>query len=223
MTALTTATAWRADPYTDALRTGRGPLFLRRPDGWLLPLEVERWCAGPDSADLTVLTRCRGAVLDIGCGPGRLVTGLAALGHRALGIDVSPAAVARTTRSGGSALCGSVFDSLPEEGRWATALLVDGNIGIGGDPRALLGRVARIVAPDGVLIVESAPEGVDAELDERVQVRVDDGRGALGGAFPWARLGSAALLRHAGATGWSAAEEWTADGRGFVALVRQQR
>ncbi|MGW7366672.1 SAM-dependent methyltransferase, partial [Streptomyces sp. NPDC054841] len=53
------ATAWRADPYNDALRTGRGPLFLRRPDGWLLPLEVERWCADPDPADRTVLDRCR--------------------------------------------------------------------------------------------------------------------------------------------------------------------
>ncbi|NUL34900.1 class I SAM-dependent methyltransferase, partial [Streptomyces lunaelactis] len=110
-----TAPAWQADPYTDALRTGRGPLFLRRPDGWLLPLEVERWCAAPDAADLTVLERCRGAVLDIGCGPGRLVTALAELGRPTLGIDVSPEAVARTVRTGGSALHRSVFDPLPRE------------------------------------------------------------------------------------------------------------
>lgn len=220
MTAATAGIArawWDADPYTHALRTGRGPLFLRRPDGWLLPLEVERWCAGPDTADLTVLERCRGAVLDIGCGPGRLVAGLAALGHPALGIDVSPAAVDRTARSGGSAVCGSVFDSVPDEGRWDTALLVDGNIGIGGDPRALLERVAQIVTADGVLLAETAT----ADVDERVQVRVDDGRGALGASFPWARVGRAALLRHARATGWSVAEEWALADRGFTALVRR--
>lgn len=107
---------WGADPYADALRSGRGPLFLRRSDGWLLPLEVERWCAGADAADLSALRRCEGAVLDIGCGPGRLVAALAAQGRRALGIDVSSAAVARTAATGGSALHRSVFDSLPGRG-----------------------------------------------------------------------------------------------------------
>ena len=34
-----------------------------------------------------------------------------------------------------------VFDPLPGEGRWETALLADGNIGIGGDPVALLRRL----------------------------------------------------------------------------------
>ena len=76
------ASAWCADPYADALRAGRGPLFLRRTDGWLLPLEVERWCAQADAADLSVLRRCEGAVLDVGCGPGRLVAALAARGRR---------------------------------------------------------------------------------------------------------------------------------------------
>lgn len=216
-----TAPAWQADPYTDALRTGRGPLFLRRTDGWLLPLEVERWCAGPDAADLTVLDRCRGAVLDIGCGPGRLVAALAEWGRPTLGIDVSPEAVARTVRLGGSALHRSVFDPLPREGSWGTALLIDGNIGIGGDPRALLSRVARLVAEGGVLLAETSP----LDVDERVQVRVYDGGGAQGSAFPWARVGTPALLRYAQAAGWSVPDEadcWTAAGRSFVALGRAQ-
>ncbi|NEB79500.1 SAM-dependent methyltransferase, partial [Streptomyces sp. SID14478] len=44
MTATTAETAppWCADPYADALRRESGPLFLRRADGWLLPLDVER-------------------------------------------------------------------------------------------------------------------------------------------------------------------------------------
>ncbi|MCF3101756.1 class I SAM-dependent methyltransferase [Streptomyces roseoverticillatus] len=182
----------------------------------MLPLEVERWCAEADPSDLTVLDRCHGPVIDIGCGPGRLVTALAARGHPVLGVDLSPAAVDRTRRSGGAALCRSVFDPLPGEGRWGTALLIDGNVGIGGDPAALLGRVARVTAPGGLLLAEAAA----ADVDERVEVRVDDGRGRTGPPFPWARVGATALTRHASRAGWRAAERWTVSGRAFVALRR---
>ncbi|MFD9302773.1 class I SAM-dependent methyltransferase [Streptomyces sp. NPDC060048] len=215
-----TAAAWSADPYTAALRSGRGPLYLRRGDGWLLPLDVERWCEAPDGADRTVLSRCRGAVLDIGCGPGRLVSALAARGHRALGIDVSPEAVARTARAGGTALHRSVFDSLPGEGRWDTALLIDGNIGIGGDPAALLRRLSEVLAVSGSLIVECAQAEPETEVDERCEVRVADGRGGLGAPFPWARVGPAALARHARSAGWAPADRWAAGGRAFNELIR---
>ncbi|MFI6620633.1 class I SAM-dependent methyltransferase [Streptomyces sp. NPDC050528] len=209
-----TARPWSADPYTDALRTGRGPLYLRRSDGWLLPLEVERWCAEADAADLEVLGRCEGAVLDVGCGPGRLVAALAARGRRALGIDVSEAAVAHTVRLGGQALRRPVFEPLPGEGRWDTALLVDGNVGIGGNPHALLRRMSQLLAPGGLLIAETVP----VDVDERVQVHVADGRGTSGTAFPWARLGTPALLRHARRAGWRPDGQWTADGRSFLTL-----
>ncbi|MEV7556926.1 class I SAM-dependent methyltransferase [Streptomyces sp. NPDC048331] len=210
------ALAWRADPYADALRAGQGPLYLRRSDGWLLPLDVERWCAEPDEADEGVLARCTGPVLDIGCGPGRLVATLAARGHRALGVDVTPEAVARTTRAGGSALCRSVFDPLPGEGRWGTVLLIDGNIGIGGDPAALLHRAAELAAPDGSLLVEVTT----ADVDERVEVHVDDGRGGRGAPFRWARLGARALCAEATEAGWTRSVTWHAAGRGFVGLRR---
>ncbi|WP_282695303.1 class I SAM-dependent methyltransferase [Streptomyces sp. CC208A] len=212
-----TTAAWQADPYTCALRTGKGPLFLRRHDGWLLPLEVERWCEGPDRADRSVLDRCRGTVLDIGCGPGRLVAALAAEGRRALGIDVSPEAVARTEGLGAAALCRSVFDPLPAEGRWDTALLIDGNAGIGGDPAALLDRIRQVVAPSGQVIAECAP----VDVDERCEVRVDDGRGGSGAPFPWARVGARALAAHARGAGWAVADRWTVDGRPFLSLVPQ--
>ncbi|MFE7071747.1 class I SAM-dependent methyltransferase [Streptomyces sp. NPDC057620] len=227
--------AWAgADPYTRALRTGRGPLFLRRADGWLLPLEVERWCARADAVDLEILGRCEGSVLDIGCGPGRLVAELAGQGRRVLGIDVSAAAVGRTTRLGGPALRRSVFEPLPAEGRWDTALLVDGNIGIGGDPRALLARLTDLLVPAGLLIAETVP----MDVDERVRVHITDARdadapgtpGPLGSAgtpgtpgtpctpFPWARIGTRALIRYATRAGWSAVDQWTTGGRSFVAL-----
>ncbi|MFH9296690.1 class I SAM-dependent methyltransferase [Streptomyces sp. NPDC017520] len=219
---------WGADPYANALRTGRGPLFLRRNDGWLLPLDVERWCSVAGSADLSALHRCEGPVLDIGCGPGRLVAELASLGHRALGIDVSEAAVARTRGLGGAALLRSVFEPLPGEGRWGTLLLLDGNIGIGGDPAALLDRAADLLGVGGLLIAETAP----VDVDERVRVRLDDGRDGTDGRtapardaqpFPWARIGTPALLRHARAGGWLTAGQWGAEGRTFVSLRRPVR
>ncbi len=238
------ARSWAADPYAEALGGYRGPLFLRRTDGWLLPLEVERWCARADAVDLQVLAYCEGAVLDVGCGPGRLVAELATRGRPSLGIDVSEAAVTRTVRLGGRALHRSVFEPLPSEGRWGTVLLVDGNIGIGGDPAALLRRTAELLAPGGLLIAETV---AGADIDERVDVRIvraahpddpddpdstdssaagsgnaggADGRGTAGdrAAFPWARLGTPALLRHAARAGWRADAQWAAGGRSFVAL-----
>jgi SAM-dependent methyltransferase len=212
---MTTTPAWAtAGPYATALRAGRGPLFLRRTDGWLLPLEVERWCARADPVDLDVLDRCEGTVLDIGCGPGRLVAELAARGRTVLGIDVSETAVENTVRLGGQALRRSVFEPLPGEGRWGTVLLMDGNVGIGGDPRALLDRVAGLLAPGGLLIAETAP----VDVDERAEVQVVDITLAPGGAFPWARLGTPALLRYTDRARWSVVRQWTAGGRRFVAL-----
>ncbi|MFJ2866666.1 SAM-dependent methyltransferase [Kitasatospora sp. NPDC087314] len=209
------------DPYAEAVRTGHGPLWLRHEDGRRHRLDIERWCGPAAGADHSLLLRCThlaAPVLDLGCGPGRLVAALVALGVPALGVDVTGAAVARTVGLGGPALCRSVFDRLPAEGRWGAALLADGNLGIGGDPDALLRRGAELIAPDGLLLVEVEP----VEVDERVTVQVEGPDGRLGARFPWARLGTAAALRRArAAAGLVEAERWTSHGRHFLAMRKR--
>lgn len=205
---------WCDFAYSDALHSGSGPLFLRRPDGSRLPLDIERWCGRADAADRSVLRRCTGPVLDIGCGPGRMVAELAGSGSTVLGIDPSPAAVARTRGRGGTALLRSVFEPLPNEGRWGSTLLMDGNIGLGGDPAVLLTRVRELLAPGGVLVAEAA----SVEVEEEVDVCLENGDGGRSAPFPWARLGPAALRRRAERAGWTVTAQWTAAGRPFLAL-----
>ncbi len=152
-------------------------------------------------------------MLDVGCGPGRLVAALEGQGRRALGVDVSEAAVAHTVRRGGRAVRASVFDPLPGAGRWGTALLMDGNIGIGGDPHALLTRLAGLLTADGLLLVETAPH---PEVDERLTVQLTGPRTTPGAPFPWARLGTPALLSRARA--WAGA--WRTSGPRTPAPLR---
>lgn len=149
------------------------------------PLPVADWTREVDRADAHLLDLCEGPTIDIGCGPGRLAAGLAAAGHIVLGIDVVQEAVDQTRSRGAAALRRDVFDPLPGEGRWATALLADGNVGIGGDPVALLRRVREILDPRGRVVVELAAPGVE----ERVVWARLEGRDTVSRPFRWAVVG----------------------------------
>ncbi len=123
-------------------------------------LPMSEWTREADAHDHALLDLCEGATLDIGCGPGRLTAALARRRQVALGIDVVHEAVGQTRERGGSALRRDVYDTLPGEGRWHTALLADGNVGIGGDPVALLSRSREVIDPRGRVVVEVAGPGV---------------------------------------------------------------
>jgi len=207
------------DPYAQALTEGSSGLYLRPlnapEDTPPVLLEVSRWCAPADEVDDSVLGRCVGPVLDVGCGPGRLTVAAAARGLPALGVDVAPTAVKRTVRSGGAALCRSVFDPLPGEGRWATVLLIDGNVGIGGDPVKLLRRCASLMSDGGRILVEIDPTDVD--LAYAAYLVDDDGRRSE--PFPWAQVGEPALRSCAQRLGFGHLRPWLVGRRKFCELA----
>ena len=62
-------------------------------------------------------------MIDVGCGPGRMVRALQHAGLAVLGIDISSVAVYAGSAGGGQVLQRDLADPLPGEGRWGTALL----------------------------------------------------------------------------------------------------
>ncbi|WP_350275181.1 DUF2064 domain-containing protein [Kribbella sp. HUAS MG21] len=188
-------------------------------DGRTVPSlsELERWAAPADEVDRLALSRCEGPVLDIGCGPGRIVTALAERGIPALGVDVSPRAISLTTSRGAAALHRPVQEPLPGEGRWGSVVLMDGNIGIGGDPVDLLRRCAELVRPDGLVLVEVDP---DDDLDDTTPIVLRTPTGRRSTPLPWARVGTRALLRHARTTPLHPTEDWRTPHRAFLTLRR---
>jgi SAM-dependent methyltransferase len=203
--------------YEEALCQPFATLSLRTADGRALPLHLSRWCGAPDAGDEELLRHCRGPVLDVGCGPGRLTVALTERGIPALGVDISPAAVARVRQAGAPALHRSVFDPLPGPGRWATVLLADGNIGIGGRPVRLLHRCAQLLAPGGQLLIEAEP----GDVDEQLTARLEHPDGRRGPVFPWALMGTEALLQAVTDAGLRIRGQWRHAGRAFVCAARQ--
>jgi glycosyltransferase A (GT-A) superfamily protein (DUF2064 family)/SAM-dependent methyltransferase len=193
-------------------RQEREPILLRCESGAVFHLDVAKYAAAPDETDSSLLDRCTGPTLDIGCGPGRLAAELARRGIPSLGVDVTPVALLIARAAGATALRRSVFDRLPGEGRWPYALLIDGNIGIGGDPKALLTRIKGLLRPrGGRLLVETAA----GELDERHELRL----GEHGAPVPWASVGASALLALARPLGFRLESSWESAGRTFIALT----
>ena len=178
-------------------------------------VDATRWLDDADDVDARVLRHVVGPVLDIGCGPGRHVVALAERGVVALGIDIAASALAVARGRGAITLERSVFSRVPASGRWRTALMLDGNVGIGGDPEALLRRVRELLAVGGSAIVEADP-AVPGRATHTVRLEVGDTPG------PWFELTPVAIDDIAGLalrSGFRVMTQWSDGRRHFAHLV----
>ena len=200
--------------YADCLRDASNPSSARFSDGTLRPLPLDRYLGPADATDEHLLTGVRGPVLDVGCGPGRHLHALAARGVFALGVDLSPAAVDIARGGGARAIVASIFDDLPGGGTWRSALLLDGNIGIGGDPARLLARIATLLGGDGEILIELDPPG-SATVAGRARIETPR---RVSSWFPWARVSVSGVERVARDGGFEVCETWSLAGRWFARL-----
>jgi SAM-dependent methyltransferase len=187
---------------------------LRAADGSVLALAVGRWVGRPTAEDAHVLERAIAPVLDVGCGPGRHTVELAARGVVALGVDASPLAVRLARAAGAPVLERSVFGRVPGAGRWRTALLLDGNVGIGGDPAALLARLRSLLHRRGRVLVEVEPPGVTTRS---FRARLERGP-ERGPWFPWAVVGADGTAALAATAGFACTDVWASGPRWFAQL-----
>ncbi len=191
------------------------PVVLRAHTGETLDLDLRRWHDAATAEEADLLATVDGPVIDLGCGPGRLVVSLASRRVSALGVDSSPSAIALARGRGATVLERDLFGPLPGEGRWATALLFDGNVGIGGDPARLLARCARLTAPSGEVVAEVQPPGTGW----RRMTAWFEREGHRSEPFAWALVGADAVAGLAAAAGLGvSALRRTPSGRWFAHL-----
>ena len=190
------------------------PVQLCTPEGRVLDLPVHRWFAAAGAAEQRALDHALGPALDIGCGPGRHLVALAEREVFALGIDISSQLLEVARRQGVNVLECSVFDRVPGVGKWRSALLLDGNIGIGGDPVALLSRIAQLLTIEGRLIVEIEPfDAADQVIVVRAETPV-----AAGPWFRWTTVGPRRLAAIARTVEYDVVDLWDAEDRRFARL-----
>jgi SAM-dependent methyltransferase len=189
-------------------------LTLHDPLGGRHRIDAAGWCNDVLPGDRSLLDRCEGATLDVGCGPGRLTRALTGPARSVLGIDVSATAVRLARARGAHALRRNVFSEVP--GRWDDLLLADGNIGIGGNPGRLLRRCRDLLAPGGRLHVELAAPGVPSWSGP---VRISTAAGIVSAPFRWAVAAADDVAPLATAAGLRVVTEWADANRWFATLA----
>jgi SAM-dependent methyltransferase len=200
--------------YADGLTTPGSEVFVCCSDGTLTELPLTTYLGPADRTDERLMDAVRGPVLDVGCGPGRHLHALARRGVFALGVDLSPVAVSLARDRGANAIVGSIFDEVPGAGTWRTALLLDGNIGIGGRPARLLRRVRTLLAAGGEVLVElDPPDAQTTTLTARLRTA-----STTSGGFPWARVAAPDIDVAAGAGGFRVREIQQLSNRWFATL-----
>lgn len=191
------------------------PVDFLAPGGQpLAQMDAAHWYGQPRPGDEALLDACTGSTLDVGCGPGRIVSALSLLGIPALGIDISAVAVAQAHERGAAARLCDVFADVPDAGWWGHVLLADGNIGIGGNPVRLLRRCAHLLRGAGTLIVELGAPG-SGTWRRPVRLRHN---GTSSPLFPWAAVAVSDVAPIATDAGLNVMHRWASAGRWFARL-----
>jgi SAM-dependent methyltransferase len=180
-------------------------------------LAVSDWCGGLLPGDTSMLSRCHGPTLDVGCGTGRLTEALHERGVPALGIDISAVSVRLARQRGVAAELTCVLTGDLPSDQWRHVLLADGNIGIGGDPARLLARCARLLIDAGDIIAELERPG-RRSWSGPIALRW---RNDLSAPFAWATVAVDDIDTIAVEAGLHVAEVWTEARRWFAHLIRR--
>ena len=173
-----TGACWRPPPSTCSTAACRRSRRVRSADGTLQPLPLDRWVGAADAAD----ARCSRSP------PRRCSTSAAARaatsprcaggGKRRRSASTSrPSRSALARGRGATAIpARSCSTTSRAPARWRTTLLLDGNIGIGGAPVALLRRAGELLAPGGATLVELDPPGAPTHAHARPDRGAGDGQ-----------------------------------------------
>jgi len=202
------------DLFSDALRGMPTAVRGIYPGDHVVP--VHDWLRPAGQADRLLLGHCRGATLDVGCGPGRMSAHLAERGHPVLAVDIVGEAVEQARRRGVPALRRSIFEPMPGEGSWDTVLLADGIIGIGGAPLALLRRAAEVLDRTGRVVCDLAGPGTGLRVHAARLVT----RRHRSAPFPWAQVGPEVIGTLASSAGLDVVNVEERHGRWFAVLSR---
>lgn len=145
---------------TDIAPDGSPPAFYRR-----LPPDGE-----PELIDALVPTGA--AILDLGCGPGRIAGPLVALGHRVTGIDDGPGMIAALPEG----VEGIVADArtVRLDRRFDVVLLASHLLNDPQDGDAFARTAATHLAAGGIVVAQVYPEGYDPTAGVGMVTRMGD-------------------------------------------------
>lgn len=167
--------------YHDGARDATIIVHSDRGEHEELPVAV--FFRGPDELfpfEHAALLLCRGRVLDVGAGTGVHSLYLQERGHNVVAIDVMPAAVEIMRERGvrDARLIG-VHEAIStwDDERFDTILMMMNGIGILGTLAGLddfLGKVGRLLAPGGQILLDSGPANIVGEADEAAEATSAD-------------------------------------------------
>ena len=223
MSALVAFGAGGDEPYALLLGDGDGGgrLALRKvgDEATAVQLDVADWRAPANAVDVAVLAGLAGPLLDVGCGPGRMVRAAEERGLAALGIDVSTGGGDRGAEGRGSGAAPIGLRATPPRAPLGTVLLSTATSGSAATRCALLLRVPSELLPDGA---PSRSRPIRPRDDGRFDLlgsRRRRPRSGQLGASPGPRR-RRRHARHAASAGLPVEQVWRIDGRVFARLVR---